>query len=110
MTFRTSPRELPELPEPINANVIEMALNPNPLAGASQIPYRAYTAEQMREYGMRCYEAGRGAERERCAKIADELAREIGPRDKWTSDIAFEDQMLGQIDAAEELAAAIRKG
>jgi hypothetical protein len=51
---------LPELPEP----------GPNPWM------VNAWNAHEVRAFGQRCYEAGVAAERERCAAVCEQVARD----------------------------------
>jgi hypothetical protein len=80
--------ELPELPHPEGADVF----------GAD------YTAEQMRAF----YAAGVKAERERCAKICEEIEKRY--LDAWKSNARDpSDFVQGQSDGAGECGTAIRK-
>jgi hypothetical protein len=99
MTSPTSPPELPELPPPhrtqnalrcmackkpyqprMTENIGSLAHGWHCECGCETFervigyePQPEFIAPQMREYGIRCYEAGREAERERCAKIAEDM-------------------------------------
>jgi hypothetical protein len=80
--------ELPELPHPEGADVF----------GAD------YTADQMRAF----YAAGVKAERERCAKICEEIEKRY--LDAWKSNARDpSDFVQGQSDGAGECGTAIRK-
>jgi hypothetical protein len=66
---------------------------------------RLYTANQMRAYAT----AAVAAERERCARICDDIAKRHLCSGRYTSVVADHSVRAGgQVDGAEECAAAIR--
>jgi hypothetical protein len=102
--------ELPPLPAPAKSNTSRAALTYNDLSN-NGLPimmgadFDAFTADQMRAYAR----AAVLAEREMCARLCDELKEEhmesAAQNNGRQSDFAF-----GYVNAAEELAAAIRSG
>lgn len=88
MTEQSEQAKLPELPEP--AGVI--------IVGTQAL--RAFTADQMRAF----YAAGVAAERERAAKICDEIEQRYW--DAWKRDA--DNYAQGQSDGAGECGTAIR--